>query len=623
MALLNSFGWLAAALLVGLISIPFGRLALRGIGVTIPGALERVLLSAGISFAILQIVVYAMLAEGWLHRSTMCIVLGAMALAGCREWEIFRELFRGAREFYFETRKTRLSSAVVLAILAVLVLDGLMAMAPLTGSDALHYHFTVPMRWMHDGIAPLYDIITSFGVGQAHMLIALGLALGSDHIALGIIFLGGVFSAASLYVLARRWMSFERSLMVTLVFLLSPMMFWQMAVGGSPDIWILFYANLAILAASRGITLRSLRWAAVAGFLAGAAGGSKYPALVIPATLVIVFLVECRSFWLAMTSSLAALAAGVWPLIRNARWTGDPFFPYASNLFKPHTMNTFTLARTLTDTHKGAEHQGFLDWVEYPFRMILDGNNFGVGHYFGPLVLILAPILLVAYRPTPVFRAAAWVWAAVFLSNQATSQMGRFLVPVFGIALAISFAGVESVSKLERPILRWVCSGSIALFLLFGAASFAAYGADFLPVSVGLESREHFLLRMSPNYQEVSFTNRVLEGKPGKTLVFFRLFYYLRVNYVMGDPSSNWHLYPEDFSTPQGMLKWLHANDVRWVVEVQEHPSSVRAALVGLETEGALLPVALSQAEDFIGWRIAGEKRQVSVRILEVRQPTP
>jgi len=623
MALLNTFGWLAAALLVGLISIAFGARVLGWIGVIVPDTLERVLISAGISFAILQIVVTAMLTEGWLHRNTMCMVMGAIALAAWRDWKILRETLGATREFYFEARKSKIGSALLLALTLVLMLDALMAMAPLSGSDALHYHFTVISRWMHDGIAPLYDIITSFGVGQAHMLIALGLALGSDHIALGIIFLGGIFSAASLYALACHWMSFERSLIVTLVFLLSPMVFWQITVGGSPDIWILFYTNLAVLAAARGITLRSLRWAAVAGFLAGAAGGSKYPALVIPAALAIVFLVECRSFWLATASSLAAIVSSVWPLIRNARWTGDPFFPYVSNLFKPYTMNTFTLARTLTDTHKGVANQGFVTWAEYPFRLILDGQNYGVGHYFGPLVLVLAPLLLLAYRPTPLFRVAAWLWAALFLSNLVTTQMGRFLLPVFGIALAITFAGVESVSKIGRPILRLVCSASISMFLLFGAASLAAYGADFLPVSVGLESRDHFLVRMSPNYQVVLFTNHVLEGKPGKTLVFFRLFYHLRVNYLMGDPNSNWNLYPEDFSTPEAMLKWLRANDVRWVVKVQEYPDSVRDALERLESEGTLRPMDSAPAEDFIGWRIAEEKRQVTVRILEVRQPTP
>jgi len=585
--------------------------------------LERTLISAGISFALLQLAVFALLAEGWLRRGTLGILFGAMTISAGVEWKIVRELFSAARKFLADARKSRLTFALVWAIAAVLMLDAVMAMSPLTGSDALHYHFTIPSLWLRNGFGPIFGIINSFGVGQAHMLIALGLGLGSDHLAMGIIFLGGALAAAALFVLARNWMPLKRGLMVTLVFLLSPIAFWQMTVAGSPDIWMMFYTTLAVLAAARGITLRSVRWAALAGFLAGAAAGSKYPVWIIPATLAIVFLVECRSFWLAAASSLAAFVAGLAPLIRNALWTGSPFFPYASKLFPPRPMNAYTLAETLTDTHNAAAHSGFMGWVEYPFRMVLDGQNYGVGHYFGPLVLVFAPLLLMAYRRTPLFRVAAWVWAAMFVSNQLTSQMGRFLLPVFGIALAITFAGVESVSRIGRPLLRRACNASVAIFLLLGAAAFTAYGRDFLPVSVGLESREHFLEREAPNYQETSFVNRELDGKPGATLVFFQHLYYLRTNFVVGDPTSNWNLYPDQYATPDAMLEWLRKYDVRWIVKPPDYPDPVGGVLRRLESDGILRPVAAAQVEDFLGWRIDREKMQVAMSILEVRPPKP
>ena len=622
MALLNTLGSLAAVVLIGLISIAFGARVLKWIGLSVAGLLERALLSAGISFAFLQLAVFALLAEGLLRRNSLYILFAVMIVCAGRTWKIAAELAGAAREFLTEVRKSPFQFALALVISALLALDGLMAMAPLTGSDALHYHFTIPSLWLHDGFKPIYGIINSFGTGQAHMLIALGLALGSDQIATGIIFLGGLFSAAAMYILARHWMSLERSLIVTLVFLLSPIVFWQMTVAGAPDIWMMFYTTLAVLAAARAITLRSTRWAAVAGFIAGAAAGSKYPAWIIPVTLAIVFLVECRSFWLPTVSSLAAFVSGLEPLVRNVLWTGNPFFPYASHLFPPHKMNAYNLAQTLADTHK-AGAPGFVGWAEYPFRMVLDGQNYGVGHYFGPLILVFAPLLLLAYRPTPLFRVAALVWAAMFLSNQATVQMGRFLLPVYGIALAITFAGVESVSRIGRPLIRMACDASVVIFLLLGAAAFAAYGKDFLPVSVGLESREHFLAREAPNFQEISFANKELEGKPGVALVFFQHLYYLRTDFVVGDPGSNWDLYPEDYATPDAMLQWLRKYDVRWVLKPTEYPGTVNDVMLRLESDGILQPVASTHVEDFTGWRIDGEKVQVAMSILEVRTSKP
>jgi hypothetical protein len=620
MALLNTIGWLAATLLLGLIAIAFGARVLKCIGVDVPSTLERALLSAGISFAFVQLAVFALLAEGWLKRSTLGILFAAMTISAGAEWKIVPQLFLATQDFLAEAKKSRLRAALVLAITIVLTLEALIAMAPITGSDALHYHFTTPSLWLQHGLSPLYGIVSSFGVGQAHMLIALGLALGSDHLSMGVIFLGGVFSAAALYLLARNWMSLERSLIVTLIFLLSPISFWQMTVAGSPDIWMMFYTTLAMLAAARAIALRSVRWAALAGFLAGAAAGAKYPAWIIPVALAAVFLFECRSFWLPAVSSVAALVAGLAPLIRNAIWTGNPFFPFASNLFSAQKMNAYTFASVLLDTHNPPAHPGILGWLEYPFRMVLDGQNFGVGHYFGPTVLAFAPLLLIAYRRGPLFRVAAWVWAAMFLSNMATSQMGRFLLPVFGIALAITFAGVETASRIGRPLVRATCTASVAIFLFLGAGAFVAYGRDFLPVSVGLESREHFLDRESPNYQETSFVNRLLNGKPEAALVFFRHLYYLRINFVVGDPDSNWGLYPEQYATPEAMLDWLRQNNVRWIVRPLEYPELVAGALDGLESAGILQPVASADVEDFSGSRIEREKKRVSMRILEVRQ---
>jgi hypothetical protein len=442
MAILTTLGWLTAVLLLALISIAFGARLLKWTGANVANTLERALFSAGLSFAILQLAVFALLAEGWLRRGTLGILFVVLTVSAGTEWKIISDLYRAAREFLTEAGKSWFRLSLVLAIAGVLMIEALMAMAPVTGSDALHYHFTIPAMWLRNGLAPIYGIVSSFGVGQAHMLIAMGLGLGSDHFSMGVIFLGGIFSAAALYVLARNWMSLERALLVTLVFLLSPIAFWQMTVAGSPDLWITFYATLAILAAARGISLRSVHWATLAGFLAGAAAGAKYPAWIIPMTLAVIFLIECRSFWLAAASSLAALVAGTTPLIRNAVWTGNPFFPYASNLFPQHKMNAATLFATMLDTHISVQHPGFVRWIEYPFRMVLGGQDYGAGHYLGPTILAFAPLLLFAYRPGPLFRVGAWVWAAMFLSNMATSQMGRFLLPVFGIALAITFAGV-------------------------------------------------------------------------------------------------------------------------------------------------------------------------------------
>ena len=623
MAFLSALGSLAVVALLATIAIAFGARVLRLLGIDSPNVLEKCLYSAGISFATIQVVVHGLIAAGWLNRVSLLILFGLMAVVAGRSWHILGEITSALFSFRALLKNSRLATALTILIAIFLICDAFMAMAPLTGSDALHYHFTAPSLWLQHGFHPLYDLTLSFAVGQSHMLILLGLALGSDHISLGLIFLGGALSAAALYRLARDWMPLEGSLAVALAFLLTPMVFWQMTVGGAPDIWMLFYCTIAVFAAARGISARSAGWAIIAGFLAGAAGGSKYPAMIIPIAICALLLLETLSLRITFASGFAALASGIWPMLRNALWTGDPVFPFLSRWLAKSSFNLYTFASVLADTRPAASHTGFLFWIEYPFRLVLEGQKFGVGHYFGPLVLVFAPLILFAYKPTPLFRVGAGVWTAVFLTNVFTSQMARFLLPVFTIALVFAFAGAEKIMKKNRPLLRFACITSIVVFLLFGAASYSLYARDFLPAGLGIESREHFLQRFAPNYQEVSFVNSTLDGKPGAAMVFFRHVYYLRVNMMDGDPAANWLMDPDKLSAPDSMLAFLRKSGVRWVVKTGDYPDAIREPLRALELSGELRPVASTVANDFAGWRVEGERANVPVQIFEVKPLGP
>ncbi len=53
---------------------------------------------------------------------------------------------------------------------------------------------------------PIFWLTTSFFTGLGHELIALGLVLGGDRLALLLIFFGGCLTAAALFQMARKWM---------------------------------------------------------------------------------------------------------------------------------------------------------------------------------------------------------------------------------------------------------------------------------------------------------------------------------------------------------------------------------------------------------------------------------
>jgi hypothetical protein len=582
------------------------------------GGLEEALNASGLSFAILGVAAFGLGTAGWLCRGTALILLVVAALSAGRGWSRLFELMTLIPRVGMRIRQSGVASLLTFALVGCVVLDSLLAMAPLAGSDALVYHFTVPRLGLTEGSEPIFWLAKGFWVGQGHALIELGLALGSDRISMGLILAGGLLTAGALFTLVRHLTSERWASLTILVFLFTPMVYWQIGTSGSPDIWMAFYTTLAVMAVNKGIHLRENRWLALGGVFAGAAAGVKFTGWAIPVGIVTYCLIATRSPSKAATCGFWSLPAGVLPLIRNTWWTGDPFFPFLTRWLNPAHLNSYTLAAIQADTHSAGFVHGLYGLLAFPWLLSLKGGAYGVGHYFGPVVLALAPLLVFAFRKGGLAHAAAFVWIVVFMLVDLTSQGARFLLPVFPLALALIFVGVAEAFRRGWRVVQVGCAGTLLLTLLFGVGSEAFYARDFLPVVVGLEKRDVFLERTAPDYGLASFVNRSLEGRQGKAMVFFQHVYYLRVPFVIGDPDISWLMNPGKLKGPQALLQLLRQQNVRWVVKAPDYPLPFARSFQTLEDEGKLRPRFSSDASMYAGFRIYGEKVPVHAVILEV-----
>src|SRR5262249_14915176 len=136
---------------------------------------------------------------------------------------------------------------ILLAFVIVATIQGLAATAPLTGSDALFYHFTVPLNILHRGFQPDFFLPHMFLTGQGHVLIFAALALGSEKVALAVIFIAGVLSALAAACFARQWLCVPASTLVGVAVLLNPVAFWQFTTSGCPDIWMAAFVTCGVL----------------------------------------------------------------------------------------------------------------------------------------------------------------------------------------------------------------------------------------------------------------------------------------------------------------------------------------------------------------------------------------
>jgi Dolichyl-phosphate-mannose-protein mannosyltransferase/Protein of unknown function (DUF1420) len=623
MAIIGAFAHLFVVFLLACLGIAFGTRMLKSLGLDAEGNLEEALYAAGLFFASLQVIVFLLAVFGWLNPTVLLVVLSGEALLAGKAW---LQVGRVGEALISSVRRARQSPTMLFLIVlstVCMVADAFLAMAPLTGSDAMRYHFTAPMLEVGKRWEPVFWLSQSFYTGLGHALIQVGMTLGSDRISTGLIFVAGALTTGSLFVLTRRLACERWAWIAVLTFLVTPMVYWQMSTSGSPDIWMAFYTTLAVLAAAHGVQQTQYRWLSLAGFFAGAAAGVKYTGCVIPVALIACCLGATRSWKQAARCGLWSLPASLLPLVRNSFWTRDPFFPFLTPWLTPNHVNHHLLKAFEIATHPGGFHRSPTGLLAYPLALSLNGNAYGVGHYFGPVVLAFAPLLILAVRKGFLSMASAVMWAVVLLSNDLTSQSARFLLPVFPLALALTLTGMAEASRRGWRIVVGGCYGTLVLALLFGLGSEAVYARDFLPVVVGLENREEFLQRMAPDYPLASFINRSMKGQEGKVMVFIQHTYYLKVPFLSGDPNSSWLMDPDQIAGSQALLDLLRQQDVRWIVKAPEYPAPLLRTFETLEHEGKLQPVATTEVDNYAGFRIYGQKVKVGAVILRVSPSAP
>lgn len=621
MTLLSSSESLFIIFVVTCVAAAFGSRMLRCFGVSLEDGLERTLFGAGLFLALFQILAFSLSLFGFLSAPAVIVTLVSAALAAGREWKQVGALIARFFGRLRNAARDPLTSILMISTVAFLAFDALMSAAPVASSDAMMYHFAVPMLEAGKKWEPIFWLPFSFYTGQAHSLIQLGLTLHSEHLANDSIFLAGALSAASIFVLVRRLAAERWAWAATLAFILSPMVYWQMCTSGCPDIWISFFVAMVALAAARGIETRQNSWWFIASIFAGAAAGVKYTSWVVPLMLIACCLVSTRSIRLSSLCGVFSFFSGAIPLIRNVWWSSDPFFPFLTRYLNPRNMNPFTFSLIKGNLATPETSFSLLGLLRYPFLIVLKSDSYGgFGHWFGPLVIMLAPLLLITKRKNPLWMMCAAMWGTILLANEITAQQPRYLLGAFPVALALVFAAVADVMKRKSRLIPAAAIASIVLFLLFGAASEAVYAKDFLPVVLGREKREDFLMRMAGVYPSEAFVNNSLSGREGKAMVFFRLVYYLRVPFEIGTPEESWLVNVDKIKDAESLTRFLQERGIRWVVKSPDYPypSSLTAAYQTLEDEGKLRPTFSGEASTFSNFRMFGERMQLKMEILEV-----
>jgi uncharacterized protein DUF1420 len=595
-----------------------GILLMRSLRLELESDVENLLVAVAVGLITTEILLF-------LIQITQHIRLGCLAtvalLCGILiwEWKSVWERLRGTlRHIVPQSSPHRW---LLILVVVVASIEFLSALAPLNGSDALQYHFTVQKQILEQGFYPIFSNSHSFICGQHHLLILLGLALGSEQLAMGFIYLGGVLSAASMACLASRWAS---PLIVTgfvAIFLLSPIVFWQVTSSGSPDIYMALLVSTAVIVLGQKNSANRWGQALLVGYLVGGIAGAKYTGCFIAAALALAVVVELRTTLGASLFLAGSFASGIWPYLRNFVWTGNPVFPFLSTRLSRELVTTYAIANMYKDTAPSASHNP-IDALPFLFFAGIRRSGPGLWEFFGPTVLVLAPLILLAVKNERQWRVSIIVWFASSLAISFSSGLARFLLPIFPLALSCAAAGFE-VSWRERWTIVRRITGSLLILTGFACAvGFAMYFQDQLRVAVGLEKKSDYLKDKAPDYQVAFAVNELLGSRKSqqKTLVFLRHLYYLDIPYVNGDPSTSFEVDPERMQSTQDWRTFFEKKNIAYVVRSPVYPPAIAGPLEEMERTGDLTPIAHAEVQNFLDKRVDQSRATIPVVILKVNR---
>jgi hypothetical protein len=548
----------------------------------------------------------------WVIVALLCVVVIWERTSIWRRLKVLRQIIPS----------TTHDKSLLVLIAAVASAEFLVSQAPLTGSDAMHYHFTVQKLILQQGFHPIFSNSHSSLCGQHHLLILLGLALGSEQLALGLIFLGGILTAASLISLTSRMASPTIGAAFSLLFLLTPVVFWQITSSGAPDIFMAFMACTAVLVLRQKAQGEVWRQVFLAGFLTGGIAGAKYTGCLIAAAFAIAVVMECRSAVQVCRFVLASLLSGVWPYLRNLVWTGNPLFPFLAARLSPHLVTTYALTSLAADTGASSRHDPF-HLIPFVFLAAAQTNNPGLWDFFGPLILALAPLMFLAFKNVRAWRIPIVVWILSGVSIFFASGLPRFLLPIFPIALSCVAAGfAAAIHRNWRAASRLITC--LLIFLTVAdAGGLAIYSQRPILAAIRPKSKHAYLEQRAQDYQIVEAVNRLLGTRHDqlRTLVFVRHLYYLDVSYLNGDPDTSFAVDPDRMLTKQEWRQFFEKNRIGYIVRSPDYPQAIAESLTRMEKDGDLVPFAEFEVQNFQGKRSDEKRQPIVVVILKVRIP--
>ena len=425
------------------------------------------------------------------------------------------------------------------AVTVALAFDLLEGVSPPADADSLAYHFALPKQFLAAG---RLEFVPRAADGAAplllHMTYLAALGMGGESALTLWAMVSGWMPALLVFALSRRYLDFNWSLSVALIFLTTPAVLYG---GGSGQVETRLALFALCAAFSAGTALRGggIRYIVLAALCAGFFAGAKFTGLIFIAACGVAALLGRRRITHGAIFGVAALIAGGQWYFWNWIHTGDPLFPLLYSQLGVTDGNLWNAAQNeyFRASYFGAEapvSRSPLNLLTYPIWATVSGNitfessRTGLGPY-GLLILpfslagvwVMRRRLLNSELAVPALVVALFYGVWFFTGS---SQRVRHLLPVYPVLLiCLTVAAQRWVTKtdLSRP-----AAVVILLAALTQLGGHGVFAKNYARHVISGEPREDFLRRSVLHYEAMAWINRNLT-KNDKVLITDRQLVYL------------------------------------------------------------------------------------------------
>ncbi len=498
--------------------------------------IERIVWSFAIGIGVLGWLIFPLAAVGWLGNVALLILLVVAAFGVVM---LHQPGQASAARDPLDATSWYLLAALGLA----LAFDAMESLAPPSDADSLAYHFALPKEFLAagqlffvpraiDGAVPLLVQMTYIPV--------LGLG-GERALTLWVLF-SGWFAGGFVYVICLRYLDFNWSLGVTVIFLTTPAVVYG-AGSGQVEIRLALFALAAAFAVGEALATGKLRFAVLAGVAAGFFAGGKYTGLLFVAASGIVLLSRQGWFTRAAAFSAGAVAAGFQWYLWNWLHTGDPVFPMLFTALGLPDGEIWTRAhQAWLNAEVFPSERAFsldpLSALVYPFfATVAPAPGFEAGRTgFGPIALMAFPWaawgvwkLRSQLRQSRLLPVAAIVAVFYFLWYfTGSSQRLRHLLPVYPLLLIAMAVAAERAWQCGLPVRPLAVAAALTIIVqLGGQALFTINSARHV---VSGEGRDAYYDRTVPGHVLASWFNRHFDRNDRV------LHTYRQINYLIDVP---------------------------------------------------------------------------------------